>query len=85
MNSGSVRFTLDAGFRWTRTYINDYGAFNIEGDGATFRNVTPIQDQWQPPVLQVSLGGSYRLNNLFSVYLNSTAGQIKPLEGSLTY
>jgi iron complex outermembrane receptor protein len=78
------RFTLDAGIRWSRTYINDYGAFNIEGDGAIFRNVAPIQDQWEPPVIQLSLGSSYRLNNLYTVYLNSTAGQIKPLEGSLT-
>ena len=64
--------------------MNDYGAFNIEGDGAVFKNVTPIQDQWEPAVIQGSLGASYRLNNLFSVYFNSTAGQIKPLEGSLT-
>jgi len=78
------RLTLDAGVRWTRTYINDYGAFNIEGDGANFRNVTPIQDQWQPPVPQVSLGASYHVNNMLSLYLNSTAGQIKPPEGSLT-
>jgi outer membrane cobalamin receptor len=78
------RLTLDAGIRWTRTYINDYGAFNIEGDGANFRNVTPIQDQWQPPVAQVSLGASYHVNNMLSLYLNSTAGQIKPPEGSLT-
>ena len=76
--------TLDAGMRWTRTYMNDYGAFNIEGDGAAFKNVTSIQDQWEPAIIQGSLGASYRLNNLLSVYANSSAGQIKPHQGSLT-
>ena len=75
--------TLDAGIRWTRTYLNDYGAFNIEGDGAQFKNVTPIQDQWEPALLQGSLGASYLVNNWLSFYFNSAAGQIKPQQGSL--
>jgi iron complex outermembrane receptor protein len=77
------RVTLDGGIRWTKTYLNEYGAFNIEGDGALFKNVTPIQDQWEPAILQGSLGASYRANNFFAVYFNSSLGQIKPLEGSL--
>lgn len=76
--------TLDAGIRLTRTYMNDYGAFNIEGDGAAFRNVTSIQDQWEPAIIQVSLGASYRINNMLSAYFNSAAGQVKPRQGSLT-
>lgn len=75
--------TLDAGVRWTRTYLNDYGAFNIEGDGSHFKNVTPVKDQWEPSILQTSLGASYRINNFFSLYLNTAAGQIKPATGSL--
>lgn len=74
---------LDAGIRWTKTYLNDYAAFNIEGDGALFKNVTPIKDQWEPAVLQSSLGASYYINNSLSVYISSTAGQIKPRQGSL--
>jgi iron complex outermembrane receptor protein len=76
--------TLDAGIRLTRTFMNDYGAFNIEGDGAAFKNVTSIQDQWEPAIIQSSLGASYRINNLFSAYFNSAAGQVKPRQGSLT-
>jgi outer membrane cobalamin receptor len=75
--------TLDAGIRWTKTYLNDYGAFNIEGDGTQFKNVTPIMDQWEPAIMQGSLGASYRINNYLSLYLNSAAGQIKPQNGSL--
>jgi len=78
------RFTLDAGVRWTRTYLNDYGAFNIEGDGALFKNVTPITDEWEPATAQGSIGAAYKANNLLSFYLNAAAGQIKPRQGSLT-
>ncbi len=76
-------FTFDAGLRWTRTYLNDYGAFNIEGDGAQFKNVTPIHDQWEPSVIQTSLGATYNINNYLSIYFNTAAGQVKPRNGSL--
>jgi iron complex outermembrane receptor protein len=75
--------TLDGGIRWTKTYMNDYGAFNIEGDGAQFKNVTSIKDEWEPAIMQGSFGASYRAGNLFSVYFNSAAGQVKPRQGSL--
>jgi iron complex outermembrane receptor protein len=75
--------TLDGGLRWTKTYMNDYGAFNIEGDGAQFKNVNPIKDEWEPALMQGSLGASYRAGNLFSVYFNSAAGQVKPRQGAL--
>lgn len=78
------RVTIDAGLRWTRTYLNDYGAFNIEGDGALFKNVTPIMDEWEPATAQGSAGAAYKANNLLSFYLNAAAGQIKPRQGSLT-
>ena len=76
--------TLDAGIRMTKTFLNDYGAFNIEGDGAQFRNVTPIEDEWEPAIMQASAGASYDITNSFSVYFNSAAGQLKPRRGTLT-
>ena len=42
--------TVDGGIRWTNAHLNEYGAFNIEGDGAAFKNVTPIQDEWESPI-----------------------------------
>jgi outer membrane cobalamin receptor len=77
------RVTLDAGLRWTRSYLNDYGAFNIEGDGASFRNVTPVSEEWEPSILQGSLGASYASGNWFSLFFNSAAGKVKPRRGSL--
>ncbi len=75
--------TIDAGFRWTKTYLIDYAAFNIQGDGAQFKNVTPIHDLWEPAIMQGSFGVSYNLGNAFSLNFNSAAGQVKPREGSL--
>jgi outer membrane cobalamin receptor len=75
--------TLDAGFRLTAVYLNDYAAFNIEGEGSQFKNVTPIQDEWEPPTFQGNIGASYKLSDKVNFYFNSAAGQVKPRPGSL--
>lgn len=75
--------TIDAGLRWTNAHLNDYGAFNIEGDGAAFRNVTPVTDEWESPTLQGSIGASYNPGNWFSVFFNTAAGQVTPRRGTL--
>jgi outer membrane cobalamin receptor len=75
--------TLDAGIRLTATYLNDYAAYNIEGEGSQFKNVTPIQDEWEPPVFQGNVGASYKINDKVNLYFNSAIGQIKPRPGSL--
>ncbi|GAH82820.1 unnamed protein product, partial [marine sediment metagenome] len=43
---------LDGGIRWTQTYMNEYGAFNIDGSGKVFSVVAPVVDEWQPANLQ---------------------------------
>ncbi len=75
--------TVDGGIRWTNAHLNEYGAFNIEGDGAAFRNVTSIQDEWEAPAVQGSLGASYMPGRFFSVFLNFAAGKVQPRRGSL--
>jgi len=75
--------TLDAGLRLTKTYLIDYAAFNIQGDGAAFRNVTPLHNIWEPATIQGSLGASYRASRTISVNFNSAVGQVKPREGTL--
>jgi len=74
---------LDAGFRWTRTFMNEYGAFNIEGSGSRFTHVDPIVNQWQAPVMQGSLGITYNMNSLLSAHVHAGFGQLKPREGTL--
>ncbi len=75
--------TLDAGFRWTRTYLIDYAAFNIQGEGGPFKNVTPVHDTWDPPTIQGSFGASFHIPGAFSFNFNSAVGQVKPGEGTL--
>jgi hypothetical protein len=76
-------FTFDAGIRWTKAYLNEYAAFNIEGEGTLFKNVTPIKDSWEPGIFQSSLGATWRTNHHLSFYLNAAAGQIQPRRGSV--
>jgi iron complex outermembrane receptor protein len=78
------RLSIDGGLRLTGTYLKDYGAFNIEGDGAQFKNVTPIQDQWEPATIQASIGATLDINDNVSIFLSSAAGQLKPRRGTLT-
>jgi len=75
--------TFDAGFRWTKTYLVDYAAFNIDGDGALFKNVTPVHDEWEPATIQGSFGASWHTGRGLSVNFNSAVGQVKPREGTL--
>jgi hypothetical protein len=74
---------LDAGIRWTRTFMNEYGAFNIEGSGGSFKGVDPIVDEWQPPVIQANIGATLNLKDELSLHLHAAFGQLKPREGSL--
>lgn len=77
------KVTIDAGLRLTRTYYNDYAAFNIEGEGSQFKNVTAVQDEWEPAVLQGNIGATYKLNEKSAVYFNSSVGEVRPREGTL--
>ena len=76
-------FALDGAIRWSRTYMNDYGAFNIDGSGSGFSGVTPVVDEWQPANLQVALGFTWNLSKTLMVFYHSATGKIKPREGSL--
>jgi len=77
-------FNLDGGLRWSRTYINEYGAFNIDGVAGGFRDADPILDRWEPPILNGSLGAVYQFNFPLSIHMNFSGGQIKAREGSLS-
>ncbi len=74
---------LNAGIRWARTYINEYGGFGINGSGKGFAKVDPLKNMWQSPLIQTNIGGGYSLPNLYSLNFNASYGEIKPLPGSL--
>jgi outer membrane cobalamin receptor len=78
------RFIVDGGVRYHRTYINEYGAFNINEDAAPYRNVPSLRNQWEPAAMSATLGAAYSLNEHFSVHGNVVGGTVDPRRGTLT-
>ncbi|MBN2241736.1 MAG: TonB-dependent receptor [Acidobacteria bacterium] len=74
---------LDGGLRYQRTYINEYGAFNIDGSGGQFSSVDPIMDTWDAPQLHGSLGATWFLTNRVALRGNFLTGSVEPRTGSL--
>jgi len=77
------RLTVDAALRLERSYINEYGAFNINGSGGKFKKVEPIENSWDPLMVNLSIGAAWRLSPVFSLFGNLASGQIRPREGTL--
>ena len=77
------RLNVDAGLRWVRTYINEYGAFGIEGSAKGFAKVPAITDTWEPSVFQGNFGLNYDLTHAYSLHFNLAAGEIVPRSGTL--
>ena len=79
--------SANAGLRWTKTYINEYAktreAFNIGGSPMTFRELTPVVDEWEPSIFNGSIGAAYNLSRHLSFNFNLAAGQIQPRKGTL--
>jgi outer membrane receptor protein involved in Fe transport len=78
------RLVLDGGLRYQRTYINEYGAFNIDGTSTMFKKVAPIVNQWEPAQISGSLGAAYHFTQRLSLRGNFLAGSVEPRRGSLT-
>ncbi len=78
------RLVLDGGMRYQRTYINQYGAFNIDGSAGGLGKVTPVADVWEPAQLSGGLGATYFLTDRVSLRGNFLAGAVEPRRGTLT-
>lgn len=78
---GSV--VADAGLRWAKTFINEYGAFSINESTTPFKNVPPIIDKWQPSIFNASAGAAYYLSKNLSLHFNTASGYIQPDRGTL--
>ncbi|MBN1291864.1 MAG: methyltransferase domain-containing protein [Candidatus Latescibacteria bacterium] len=75
---------VDGGIKWQRTYINEYGAYNIEGSAQGFGKVPSITDEWEPSIINWNVGASYLVTPNLSLNANLAGGHIKPREGTLT-
>ncbi len=74
---------LNAGYRYSRTYVNNFGAFSIDGSGRGFGNVPPVEDEWEKPVHSGSGGAAYYITDDLSLHANLAVGQIEPRAGTL--
>ena len=74
---------LDLGLRWIRTFINNYGAFNINESPQGLQNVTPIKDMWEPAAVVANAGAAYDLSRNVSLHFNLSSGNIRPERGDL--
>lgn len=75
--------TLNGGYRFAQTYVNDFGGLNVEGSAAGLRSVQ-IADDWEKPLHTVTLGASYALPYDFSLHANASWGQLSAQPGMLT-
>ncbi len=75
--------TVDAGLRWAKTYIHEYGAFNINGSPKGFKNIEPVSDEWEPSDFSGSAGVSYYMSPYVSLHTNIAAGYVRPRKGTL--
>jgi iron complex outermembrane receptor protein len=76
------RLALNGGYRFSQSYIKEFGGFNVEGS-STGINTVKVRNQWDDPLHTVSFGGKYQLNDLLSLHGNFTWGQISSQPGML--
>lgn len=74
---------LDGAVRYQRTYINEYGAFNIDENANPYRNLPAIMNAWERPAWSASLGAGYYFSDRVSVHGNLAAGTVEPRRGTL--
>jgi outer membrane receptor protein involved in Fe transport len=77
------KLVLDGGMRYQRTYIDEYGAFNIEGTASGFSKVAAIKDVWEHPQFGGSLGATYFLTKSFSLRGSFLSGMIESRTGAI--
>jgi len=76
------RLTVNAGYRCARTYVNDFGGFDVEGSAAGLRSVR-VSEEWEDPLHTVTAGAAYRLTDVLSLHGNLSWGQIAARQGML--
>ena len=77
------RLDLNFGYRFSHTYINQFGGFNIEGSASGLSSVK-VTDEWEDPLHMITFGTAYDLGADYSLYGNYTWGQISASPGMLT-
>ena len=77
------RLLVNAGYRLSRTRVNDFGGFSIEGSSAGLTSVR-VKDEWEEPLHTLTLGAAYELTDVWTLFGNVTWGQVASRVGMLT-
>jgi len=72
---------VNTGYRMTWEKINRFGGFSVEGSPAGGLRAVTIEDDWSEPLGTYTLGGSYALDEQWSVHGNFAWGQIASAPG----
>ncbi len=83
---------LNAGYRVSRVYINDYGWFNINGSTGDFIGAgglkpalaNPVESEWEKPMHTASAGAAYYLTEQVSLHSNFLFSQVQSRTGTVT-
>jgi outer membrane receptor protein involved in Fe transport len=77
------KLVLDSGLRYQRTYIDEYGAFNIGGSATGFSKAAAIKDIWEHPQFSGSLGATYYLAKNVSLRGSLLSGMVESRTGTI--
>jgi outer membrane receptor protein involved in Fe transport len=77
------KLVLDGGMRYQRTYIDEYGAFNIEGTASGFSKVAAVKDVWEHPQFSGDLGATYFFTKSFSLRGSFLSGMVESRTGAV--
>ena len=76
------KLDVNAGMRWSRTRIKEFGGFSVEGSSNGLTSVA-IENEWEDPLPTLSFGASYALTDTLKLMGNITWGQISSSPGML--
>jgi outer membrane receptor protein involved in Fe transport len=76
------RLDVNAGMRWSRTRIKEFGGFSVEGSSKGLTSVM-VENEWEDPLPTLSLGASYDLTDTWKLMGNVTWGRLSSSPGML--
>jgi hypothetical protein len=77
------RWTLNAGYRASQTYYDEFGGYSLEGSSGKLSTVR-TRDTWEDPLHTVSAGVNYALTDHYSLLGNFTWGHVAAPLSALT-
>ena len=75
--------TVEGTYRYTRTYVDQFGGFNVEGSPRGGLRSVMVENEWEDPLQTFNLGASYALTDLTSLHGNIQYGEIGARPGML--